>query len=81
MIWKNLRTELVIMPIQQRSQIKREKLWQEIFEKFRQNSEFPIEFLQKKWKNLKDTYIRLRSEYIPSRASDMGLLRAMQLLK
>ncbi|KAL1489733.1 hypothetical protein ABEB36_013668 [Hypothenemus hampei] len=56
------------IPIQERSKSNRDRLWKEIFEEFGENPELPIDFLQKKWKNLRDTYIRLRNEYTPSGA-------------
>ncbi|XP_072399798.1 uncharacterized protein [Diabrotica undecimpunctata] len=57
------------MALQERSKGIREKLWTEIFEEFGSNPEFSIEYLTKKWRNLRDTYIRLKGEYTPSGSS------------
>lgn len=52
--------------IQERSKTIRDKLWMEIFNEFGENPEFSVEYLSKKWRNLRDTYVRLKAEYTPT---------------
>lgn len=54
------------LPIKERSKTIRDQLWLEIFEEFGANPEFSTEYLIKKWRNLRDTYVRLKGEYTPS---------------
>lgn len=54
------------LPIKDRSKTIRDNLWTEIFQEFGENPNFPLDFLIKKWRNLRDTYVRLKGEYTPS---------------
>lgn len=54
------------LPIKDRSKTIRGNLWTEIFQEFGGNPNFSLEFLMKKWRNLRDTYVRLKGEYTPS---------------
>lgn len=54
------------LPLSCRSKTARDQLWFEIFAEFGENPEFSINFLQKKWRNLRDTYVRLKGKYSPS---------------
>lgn len=54
------------LPLKDRSKTIRDNLWLEVYEEFGASPEFPIEFLIKKWRNLRDTYVRLKGEYTPS---------------
>ncbi|KAK4887426.1 hypothetical protein RN001_003697 [Aquatica leii] len=51
------------LPLPQRSKTIRDKLWAEISEQFGEQEEYSIEVLMKKWRNLRDTYVRLKGEY------------------
>ncbi|KAF5283209.1 hypothetical protein FQR65_LT14040 [Abscondita terminalis] len=51
------------LPLPQRSKTIRDKLWAEIYEQFGEQEEYSIEVLMKKWRNLRDTYVRLKGEY------------------
>ncbi|KAK4887400.1 hypothetical protein RN001_003671 [Aquatica leii] len=46
-----------------RSKTIRDKLWFEIYEHFGEQEEYSIEVLMKKWRNLRDTYVRIKSEF------------------
>lgn len=54
------------LPLKDRSKPIRDNLWLEIFAEFGSNPEFTIEFLIKKWRNLRDTFVRIKGEYTPS---------------
>lgn len=41
-------------------------LWKEIYQEFGSNADFSDDFLMKKWRNLRDTYVRIRGEAEPS---------------
>ncbi|KAL1502874.1 hypothetical protein ABEB36_007952 [Hypothenemus hampei] len=61
-----LKIKLKLQHIKERSKAIRDKLWVEIYEELGSNSEFSIEFLMNKWRNLRDTYIRIKNQYNPS---------------
>ncbi|CAH1106939.1 unnamed protein product [Psylliodes chrysocephalus] len=55
------------LPLSRRSKTVRDGLWLEIFKEF--SEQFSIEFLQRKWRNMRDTFIKVKGEvesYIPS---------------
>lgn len=54
------------LSIKARSKTIRDNLWLEIWDEFGQNPDFPVDCLIKKWRNLRDTYVRLKGEYTPS---------------
>uniref|UniRef100_A0A6P7GGN3 Uncharacterized protein LOC114342324 n=1 Tax=Diabrotica virgifera virgifera TaxID=50390 RepID=A0A6P7GGN3_DIAVI len=54
------------LPIKVRSKTTRDKMWQEIYTVFGENPQYSIEFLSKKWRNLRDTDVRIRNDYTPS---------------
>ncbi|CAH0547154.1 unnamed protein product [Brassicogethes aeneus] len=47
----------------------RDQMWQEIYREFGENAGFSVEFLSKKWRTLRDTYVRIKGEYTPSGAA------------
>lgn len=50
------------IPIKERSKTIRDVLWQEIYQEFGSNPDFSIDFLMKKWRNLRDTYVRIKGD-------------------
>lgn len=59
-LWKSRLT------LKERSKTIRDQLWLEVFQEFGENPEYSLEFLQKMWRNLRDTYVRIRGDYVPS---------------
>ncbi|KAG5869674.1 hypothetical protein JTB14_035600 [Gonioctena quinquepunctata] len=51
------------LPLVQRSKTIRDELWLEIYREFGEQPEFPIKYLMTKWRNLRDTYVRVKGEY------------------
>ncbi|XP_072402389.1 uncharacterized protein [Diabrotica undecimpunctata] len=54
------------LSIKESSKTTRNRLWEEIYAEFGCNPQFSIEFLIQKWRNLRDTYVRLKNEHMPS---------------
>lgn len=54
------------LPLKDRSKTTRDQLWLEIHAEFGDNPEFSVEFLQKKWRSLRDIFVRVKGEYTPS---------------
>ncbi|KAG5887535.1 hypothetical protein JTB14_013805 [Gonioctena quinquepunctata] len=51
------------LPLVQRSKTIRDELWLEIYREFGEQPEFSIKYLMTKWRNLRDTYVRVKGEY------------------
>ncbi|XP_050314863.1 uncharacterized protein LOC126749222 [Anthonomus grandis grandis] len=54
------------LDLKERSKTIRDNMWLEIYKEFGENPNFSLDFLQKKWRNLRDTYVRIKGEYLPS---------------
>ncbi|CAG9818744.1 unnamed protein product [Phaedon cochleariae] len=57
------------LPLKDRSKTIRDNLWLEVYEAFGEQEHLSVSVLIKKWRNLRDTYVRVKGEtesYVPS---------------